>query len=328
MTGGMLLEVVADLIGEIIRCWLVLPAFGLLVRLLDRLGDLGVCLGGPPRPRWVLGGGITLPMPCSASAPSTKSTSCSVVNALSSTRRVRGKMISLRSRRIPGGARRRRACEFSPIGSSSSPPRALIWASPSPTWITRTGLGSGGAKCRARRFSAIELLPIAVCQQEDRDSDIAERIGEHQLCFDALSFVADDRDIAPLADLGMVQHIGDAALLHGQDGTIAMVRPAGVDCPVGHIKVGVTEAQPVGPVGAVMRDLGGAESDPAARMRLDQLAARLVQDAPVAGEVRMILHEQRQKRVAEAGAFFRPGSSSLAVNSRIFGRAYKRPAAR
>ena len=38
--------------------------------------------------------GITLAMPCSASAPSTMATSCSVVRALSSTRRVRRRAIS------------------------------------------------------------------------------------------------------------------------------------------------------------------------------------------------------------------------------------------
>ena len=195
-------------------------------------------------------------MPCSASAPSTRATSCSVVSALSSTRRVRRK-VDL----VLGGAAFPEAIVADVLAGCSrrsarprARPVAFDLSSRSPTWITSDGILVAVAPgAAAQVLGDREALPVEVGQQEDRDSDIAERIGEHQLGLDALTFVADDRDIVPVADLGLAQHIGDAALLDGQDGAVAMVRTMRLDFPVGHIEVGVAEAEAVGPAGAVVR---------------------------------------------------------------------------
>ena len=91
--------------------------------------------------------------------------------------------------------------------------------------------------------------------------------------------------------LRLPEHVGDAAFLDDHDAAVAMVRTMGLDLPLRHVEVGVAEGEAVGPAGAIVGDLGGAEADPVSGVRLDQLAARLVEDAPVAGELRMLLHE-------------------------------------
>jgi hypothetical protein len=83
-----------------------------------------------------------------------------------------------------------------------------------------------------------------------------------------------------------------------------VVRPVRLDPPLRHVEFGIAEGEAVGPDGAILGDLGGTEPDLVPRVRLDQLAARLVEDAPAPDEFRVLLHEQRQERVAEPGALF------------------------
>ena len=53
-----------------------------------------------------------------------------------------------------------------------------------------------------------------------------------------------------------------------------------LDLPLRHVEVGVAEGEAVGPDGAIVGDLGGAEGDGAVGVGLDQLAAGLAEDAP------------------------------------------------
>ena len=131
---------------------------------------------------------------------------------------------------------------------------------------------------------------------------MTEGVGQHQLRLDALTLVADDRDVAAVVQVRLAQQVGDAALLDGDHAAEAVVRPVRLGPPIRHDRDRCRRARSRWSSRRGSRRLRRSPARPEPGVRLDQLAARLVQDAPVAREFGMLLHEQRQEHVAEPAA--------------------------
>jgi hypothetical protein len=128
-----------------------------------------------------------------------------------------------------------------------------------------------------------EPLAVEVGQDEDLRAGRPEGVDQLQLGLDVLPFVAHDREVMLHVDLERAQQVGDAAFLDDQHTAEAMAGAARLHLPVRRLDAERADLGAVRPAPAVGRDFGGPEPDSAVRVRLDQLAAGLIEHPPAGG---------------------------------------------